>query len=79
MSLTDDHRIDVLTFEETKFKPFALPSEALAFEVFQPRMEALILDAIYNILKQKSDLALRTEDLNDGAYTAKVIAACRRY
>lgn len=34
MSLTEDHHIDVLTFEENKHKPFALPSGALAFEVF---------------------------------------------
>ena len=76
MSLTEDHNIDVLTFEETLHKPFALPSGALAFEVFQPRLEALLLDAIYNILRQQDG---QDNNLLDGAYIAKVTAACRRF
>ena len=51
MSLTADQKIDILTFEETNHKPFALASGQLAFECFQPHLSAMILDAIYNILK----------------------------
>ena len=38
-------------------------------------MEALILDAIFNILKQKDN----RDEILDGAYIAKVTAGCRRY
>lgn len=51
MSLSQDKKIDILTFAETEQKPFALASGALAFECFMPHLEALVLDAIYNILK----------------------------
>lgn len=51
MSLDENRKIDILTFNETERKPYALASGAHAFEVFQPHLEALILDAIYNILK----------------------------
>jgi len=34
MSLSEDRKIDVLTFEETSNKPYALPGGALAFECF---------------------------------------------
>lgn len=34
MSLSEDRKIDILTFEETAQKPYALASGALAFECF---------------------------------------------
>ena len=83
MSLSAETKIDVLTFEETAMKPFTLPQGQLAFEVFMPHMEALILDAIYNILKlgTKPSLSqlLQREESIDQAYLAKVVAACVRY
>mmetsp|Transcript_41238 Transcript_41238/g.54186 ORF Transcript_41238/g.54186 Transcript_41238/m.54186 type:complete len:269 (+) Transcript_41238:515-1321(+) len=78
MSMTEDNHLDVLTFEETAHKPYSLPSGALAFETFQPHLDALILDAIYHILRQKDKPMLR-EESHDSAYVAKVVAACRRY
>ena len=83
MSMTEEHQLDVLTFEDTAYKPYSLPSGSTAFEAFQPHLEALILDAIYNILRHKDpdrfQYSDNREESYDGAYIAKVVAACRRY
>ena len=50
MSLNGD-KVDILTFQETEKKPFALASGIHAFQCFQPHLESFVLDAIYNILK----------------------------
>ena len=50
MSLNGD-KVDIVTFQETENKPFALASGIHAFQCFQPHLESFILDAIYNILK----------------------------
>lgn len=51
MSIMENQKIDILTFEETDLKPFALASGQLAFECFQPHLSAMVLDTIYNIFK----------------------------
>ena len=84
MSLSMDKKIDILTFSETEEKPFALASGALGFECFMPHLEALVLDAIYNILKfgdQKQSIKqlLSREESFDPAYAKKVFAANKRY
>ena len=84
MSLSQDKKIDILTFAETEQKPFALASGALAFECFMPHLEALVLDAIYNILKfsdQKQSIKqlLSREESFDPVYANKVFAACKRF
>ena len=84
MSLSMDKKIDILTFNETEEKPFALASGALGFECFMPHLEALVLDAIYNILKfgdQKQSIKqlLSREESFDPAYAKKVFASNKRY
>lgn len=49
--ISDGDKVDVRTFTERQDKPFVLPERADAFSVFQPRLQGLVLDAIYNILK----------------------------
>lgn len=49
--ISEGDRVDVRTFTERQDKPFVLPERADAFSVFQPRLQGLVLDAIYNILK----------------------------
>lgn len=49
--ISDGDRVDVRTFTERQDKPYVLPERADAFSVFQPRLQGLVLDAIYNILK----------------------------
>ena len=49
--ISEGEKVDVRTFTERQDKPFVLPERADAFSVFQPRLQALVLDAIYNILK----------------------------
>jgi|Transcript_25578 serine/threonine-protein phosphatase 2B catalytic subunit len=49
--ISDGDRVDVRTFTERQDKPFVLPERADAFSVFQPRLQSLVLDAIYHILK----------------------------
>ena len=84
MSLSPDRKIDILTFNENENKPFAMASGALGFECFMPHLEALVLDAIYNILKfgaQKQSIKqlLSRDESFDPAYANKVLTACRRY
>jgi len=49
--ISEADRVDVRTFSERTDKPFILPEQQDAFSVFQPRLQSLVLDAIYNILK----------------------------
>lgn len=49
--ISDGDRVDVRTFTERQDKPFVLPEREDALSVFQPRLQSLVLDAIYNILK----------------------------
>ena len=49
--ISEGEKVDVRTFTERQDKPFVLPERADAFSVFQPRLQGLVLDAIYNILK----------------------------
>lgn len=49
--ISDGDKVDVRTFTERKDKPYVLPERADAFSVMQPRLQSLILDSIYNILK----------------------------
>ena len=49
--ISDGDKVDVRTFTERQDKPFVLPERADAFSVFQPRLQGLVLEAIYNILK----------------------------
>jgi len=49
--ISDGDKVDVRTFTERQDKPFVLPDRADAFTVFQPRLQGLVLDTIYNILK----------------------------
>ena len=83
MSLDANRKIDILTFHETEKKPYALAQGAHAFEVFQPHLEALVLDAIYNILKvnQRKSIAqlLKKEESFDTEYHKKVVSACISY
>ena len=34
MSMSEEHQLDVLTFEETAHKPYTLPGDAQAFQIF---------------------------------------------
>ena len=49
--ISDGDRVDVRTFTERQDKPFVLPEREDALSVFQPRLQSLVLDAIYNIMK----------------------------
>ena len=49
--ISEEDKVDIRTFTERKDKPYVLPERADAFSVFQPRLQSLILDAIYHISK----------------------------
>ena len=49
--ISEGEGVDIRTFSARKDKPYALPDNEDALSVFQPRLQGLILDAIYNILK----------------------------
>lgn len=80
--ISDGDRVDVRTFTERQDKPFVLPERQDAFSVFQPRLQAHVLDAIYNIFKfqlsaQSPGLrkTLSKTDSIDRDYLKKVIEA----
>jgi len=80
--ISDGDRVDVRTFTERTDKPFVLPERQDAFGVFQPRLQSLVLDAIYNILKfqlstQSPGLrkTLSSTQSIDKEYLKRVIAA----
>ena len=49
--ISEEDKVDVRTFTERQDKPYVLPEHVDAFSVFQPRLNSLVLDAIYNVLK----------------------------
>jgi len=49
--ISEEDKVDVRTFTERQDKPYVLPERVDAFSVFQPRLNSLVLDAIYNVLK----------------------------
>ena len=49
--ISDGEGVDIRTFEVRRDKPYVLPDRADAFSVFQPRLQSLVLDTIYNVLK----------------------------
>ena len=80
--ISDGDRVDVRTFTERQDKPYVLPERADAFSVFQPRLQGLVLDAIYNMLKFTISSAspnirrtLSKTESTDKAYLQKVIQA----
>ena len=80
--ISDGDRVDVRTFTERQDKPYVLPERADAFSVFQPRLQGLVLDAIYNMLKFTISSAspgirrtLSKTTSTDKAYLQKVIQA----
>ena len=49
--ISEEDKVDVRTFTERQDKPYVLPERVDAFSVVQPRLNSLVLDAIYNVLK----------------------------
>lgn len=47
MMISEGDKVDVRTFTERQDKPFQLPERADAISVFQPRLQAYVLEAIY--------------------------------
>ena len=83
--ISDGDRVDVRTFTERQDKPFVLPERADAFSVFQPRLQSLVLDAIYHVLKlslsaQSPGLrkTLSSTQSVDKAYLQRVIEASKQ-
>lgn len=83
--IADGTGVDIRTFEARQDKPYALPDNEDALSVFQPRLQGLVLDAIYNILKftmgtQSRTMrhALKRENFSvDEGYLQTVIAASK--
>ena len=80
--ISDGDGVDIRTFSVRKDKPFRLPDDQDAFSIFQPRLQGLVLDAVYNILKftlgsnsRALRTALSTTISTDEEYLQKVIAA----
>ena len=49
--ISDGDGLDIKTFSVRQDKPYALPEGQDALSLFQPRLQGLVLDAVYNILK----------------------------
>lgn len=82
--ISEGDKVDVRTFTERKDKPYVLPERADAFTVMQPRLQSLILDVIYNILKFTVSSAspglrrtLSKTTSTDKEYIMRVIAASK--
>ena len=82
--ISHGEEVDVRTYSVRTDKPYALPDDEDAFSVFQPRVQGLVLDAIYNILKftvssqsRSVRKALSKTNSVDEAYLATVIAASK--
>ena len=62
--ITDGDSVDLRTFSEKRGKPFVLHDRADAFSVFQPKLQSLVLDMMYNVFKMaqsaKSSAAQRS-------------------
>ena len=49
--ISEEEKVDLRTFKVVTDKPFVLPERADAITLFQPHLQALVLDALHNILK----------------------------
>ena len=49
--VSEGEGLDIKTFSVRPDTPYALPEGQDALSLFQPRLQGLVLDAIYNILK----------------------------
>ena len=78
--ISEGDGVDLRTFSEKRGKPFILHDRADAFSVFQPKLQSLILDMMYNVFKMaqsaKSSVAARamsTTSSTDVDYLKKII------
>ena len=85
--ISSGEAVDIRTFEEKKGKPVVLPAPVNdVFSFFQPRLQGLVLDAVYQIIKfqvcsQSVGLAktLSSTASVDLDYIKKVVKASKQY
>ena len=78
--ISDGDSVDLRTFSEKRGKPFVLHDRADAFSVFQPKLQSLVLDMLYNVFKMAQSAksssagrALGTSTQNDINYLKTII------
>ena len=78
--ISEGDGVDLRTFSEKRGKPFILHDRADAFSVFQPKLQSLVLDMMYNVFRiaqsAKSASACRamsTSSSTDAEYLKTVI------
>ena len=78
--ISEGDGVDLRTFSEKRGKPFILHDRQDAFSVFQPKLQSLVLDMMYNVFKMaqsaKSTVAARalsTSSSTDAEYLKTVI------
>ena len=76
--ITDGDSVDLRTFSEKRGKPFVLHDRADAFSVFQPKLQSLVLDMMYNVFKMAQSAKSSTAGRSLGVDSEKDVEYLKR-